>query len=354
MRLAAWVLLGVALGLTGCAPRPTKVAASLSPLVEVAGVAAPSTFQSVRFTGRVGYDREYTLSFPAPGALESVAVEPGDVLKPGQLIARLDRTPFLATSAQTGVEVERARRELERDRQLFEQGYVSRQRLADRETTLAFTEAAHRKTVFEQGRAQIYARQPSVVLERTAEPGETVQAGAPIVRLGDLSSRLILRGAVADRDVAGLHPGDPARLFLDATSAPLQGRLIRIGRQVDPQTGTILIEIGIDAPPPGLRSGQVATAEVAVRGAPASDPYLRVPVEALVEVTGRTATVLVVGRDARAVRAVVAFGGIVGDEARIQGLPLGARVITTGAALVSPGAAVRVARPQLAVAGPRS
>ena len=55
------------------------------------------------------------------------------------------------------------------------------------------------------------------VLTRTAEPGEVVQAGTPVVTLLDLG-KVYLRGFIPEGEIGKVKIGQPARVFLD--SAP--------------------------------------------------------------------------------------------------------------------------------------
>ncbi len=69
------------------------------------------------------------------------------------------------------------------------------------------------------------------VVTRTAEPGEVVQAGTPIVTLLDLS-KVYLRGFVPEGQIGRVKVGQPARVYLDSNpSRPLDAQVSRI----DPQ-----------------------------------------------------------------------------------------------------------------------
>jgi HlyD family secretion protein len=69
------------------------------------------------------------------------------------------------------------------------------------------------------------------VATRTAEPGEVVTAGTPIVTLVDLQ-RVYLRGFVPEGQVGRVRVGQPARVYLDsAPKTPIEAVVMRI----DPQ-----------------------------------------------------------------------------------------------------------------------
>jgi HlyD family secretion protein len=69
------------------------------------------------------------------------------------------------------------------------------------------------------------------VATRTAEPGEVVTAGTPVITLIDLS-RVYLRAFVPEGQIGRVRVGQPARVYLD--SAPTTPIDAFVGR-VDPQ-----------------------------------------------------------------------------------------------------------------------
>lgn len=69
------------------------------------------------------------------------------------------------------------------------------------------------------------------VATRTAEPGEVVTAGTPIITLIDLE-RVYLRGFVPEGEIGHVRVGQPARVYLDsAPTTPIDAVVMRI----DPQ-----------------------------------------------------------------------------------------------------------------------
>ena len=79
-------------------------------------------------------------------------------------------------------------------------------------------------------RADLQVRAPfdGTVATRTAEPGEVVMAGTPIVILVNLG-QVYLRAFVPGGDIGKVRVGQPARVYLDsAPNAPIDAQVIRI------------------------------------------------------------------------------------------------------------------------------
>ncbi len=352
--LASTALLA-AVALTGCGGKP-KADEPVAPTpVEAARVSAPGAAASITGAGTLERRREMALSFRIPGVLTAMRVEAGDSIRAGQAIASIDPAGVDARQQQTSADLERARRDVERDKALFDKGYVSRQRIDDRQSVLKAAQAAYDAARFDRRWASLVSPVSGVVLERRAQAGEVVAAGQVVARVADLSSPLVLRLPLAAREAARVRVGDAARVTVEELGAQaLSGRVTRVGEAADTRTGAIGVEIELASPPPALRSGQVAHAALAVRAAPGqANAFARVPAEAVLEANGQSAFVYRFdGGKAR--RTAVSFGGFDGDDALVGGLPDGTRVITAGAGFVSDGEAVRVIDPKsLAAPGGR-
>ncbi len=340
----AALLLAASLGACGGKSK-TEAPAAPTP-VEAVRVTAPDAAGAVEGAGTLERRREMALSFRIPGVLTAMKVEAGDSVRAGQLIAAIDPAGVDARQQQTAADLDRARRDVERDRVLFDKGYVSKQRIDDRQSALKAAQAAYDAARFDRRWASLVSPASGVVLERRAQAGEVVAAGQVVARVADLSSPLVLRLPLAARDANRVRVGDAAEVTVrDLGGQPVTARVTRVGEAADTRTGAILVEVELANPPAALRSGQVAHARLNVRAAPGqASAYARIPAEAVLEANGQRAFVFRFdGGKAR--RAPVGFGGFDGDDALVSGLPSGAQVITAGAGFVSDGEAVRVIDP---------
>lgn len=327
-------------GLTACGGRSAEPAAPPPPAVETAAVEPAGGGGGLTLSGALERRREMTLSFRIAGVITNLSVDAGDPISSGQVLARLDPAAVDARQQQAEAELERSRRDLRRDQVLFDKGYVSGQRIDDRRSAVKAAQAAYDSAAFDRRWARLIAPASGVVLERLAQSGEVVQPGQAVLRIADLTSPLVLRVPVADRDLGAVAVGQSVQVTVDALPGQaLSGRVVKIGQAADPATGAIQVEVELPGRPE-LRSGQTAKASF---GAPqATGDFVRVPAEAILEADGDRAFVFrLEGGKVR--RTEVAFAGFDGDFARVKGLAPGSRVVTAGAGFVSDGETVRVA-----------
>jgi len=338
--------------LPGCGePASPPVAEEARP-VRVIAVEPRREGDVVTLAGTVQPETEASLAFRIDGRMVERLVNPGDRLRAGQPVARLDpadeenalRAARAALNAAQGQVLE-ARNNHDRQTQLLASGFTTRVRY-DQATQLLRTaeaqlDAAEAQLAIATDRLAytvLYADAPGTVVARGAEPGEVVAAGRMIVRLAREDGRDAVFDVPAQvKDQAPANPVIEVTLAGDAARA--QGRVREVSPQADPVTGTFRIRVGLDNPPPGFRLGSVVTGRMAI----GAGGGVEVPASALTRAEARPAVWVVdPGSNAVALRPVEVIRF---DAARIvvgQGLEGGEVVVTAGVQALRPGQRVRL------------
>lgn len=259
------------------------------PLVEAVEVARGPFRVTVDEEGRTRVKDRYELSAPISGQIGRVVLEPGDRVSPGdplfvidpqpaapldararaQAQATLARAESALQGAQTQVQVEQARAaladsEVARLGPLAASGHVSAAALeraqaearaagaALRSARFAVDVARHERDVARAalkvdggggGSAPLLVRSPveATVLRRLRESEGAVQAGAPVLTLGDLDS-LEVEVDVLSPDAVRLQPGVPVELERWGGESTLPGRV----RRIEPAGFTKISALGVE------------------------------------------------------------------------------------------------------------
>ncbi len=327
--------------LTGCG-HAVKPPAQQPPAVQLVATRDGSAATALDATGALRRLREMTLSFRTAGVITHLAVDDGDVVHRGQVLATLDDEAVSARFNQAQTELTRAEADDRRAATLVEHGAISRQQAESQHAQLATAQANYAAAAFDRRWTHLVAPADGVVLKRVAQSGEVVQAGQVVLSIADASSPLVLRAPLPDRDAARLRMGAPAKVTLDALPGEvLTGRVSRIAQRADAQSGAIEFEVTVPERP-GLRSGLIARVNLPIAGGSAS-AYGRLPAEAVLEADKALAYVMMYDPAHGVVRKTpIRFAGFDGDDALVSGLPHGARVVTAGAGFVSDGQRVTV------------
>lgn len=341
--------------LAGCSrPEPAPEPVRSVKLVRVASQAYAA---GLEFSGEVRARVESRLGFRVPGKITQRAVEPGQRVQAGQLLAQIDPADLrLATeAARAQVEAARTQRdlaaaELKRFVALRAQNFISGAEVERRETALQAAQAqldqaqAQLSVQLNQaGYASLKADVAGVVTAVEAEVGQVVAAGTPVVRIA----------ADGPRDVVFAIPEDMLAAFrtgMNVTVRPWAqpderaARVREMAASADPVSRTFQVKVALEGGPP-LPLG--ATVTVAVPGLGGGGlqgrPVIKLPTTALRQEAGGTA-VWVLDEASMTVRSQpVQVATADGNEAVIaSGLSPGMQVVSTGVHVLSPGQRVSV------------
>jgi membrane fusion protein, multidrug efflux system len=330
--LAALVAAGCKSG-DGAEPAAAPPAVKVETAAVVEGVAP----RAIALTGTLKGSREADVAANASGRVLEAPIERGTEVAQGATLARLDvRSAALGASEARAhsegakAQVEHARAECGRARELFDQGALSRQEF---ERTSAQCRTSEQAEAAARARASLAAqavvdgvvRAPfaGVVTERFVDPGEYVREDTRVATLVD-DRTLRLEFAVPEARFGTLRPGVAVSFAVAAyPGRRFEGTLRYVGGAVRPGTRDVVAEALVDNAERPLRPGMFASVSLPT----GEERATLVPRAALVARDDRT-HVFVLGPDGRLEERVVEAGVEVGDTiAARRGVRAGERVV---------------------------
>ena len=366
-------LLPALVTLTTLAPQPAEAQASSSPSATPATAATASAGGRAALSVQAVSPRRETLArtLSASGGLAAwqevvigaetqglrlveVAVQVGERVRRGQLLARLqsdtltaERAATQAVLAEAEAVLAQARLEAERDRALQAGGALSAQQL--QQTLTAETTARTRVQALKArlqadevrlAQTRLLAPDDGLISARLATVGAVAQPGQELFRL-IRQGRIEWRAELSGADMARLGPGTAVRLTPAGTDTVLEGRVRQIAPTVDPATRQGLVYVDLTpgaAASPVARPGMLARGEFQLGGSEA----LTLPQGAVLLREGFS-IVMRIEADARVREVKVRTGRRVGDRVEIlEGLDAQARVVAQGAGFLGDGDRVKV------------
>ncbi|ONF43201.1 efflux transporter periplasmic adaptor subunit [Marinobacter lutaoensis] len=353
LRIFVVPLLATSLALAGCKTGEVD-AGSQAPAVSVrvAEVTAADT-QGVplRFSGIVRASQRATLTFQVSGTLKARAVELGQGVAAGEVLARVynpalepARDSARARLDELTAQYEQAGREWERASRLHQRGVVSEQNLeqiaarrdalkASVATAEAALAEASRRLEESALRAPFAGRVEALLVEK----GEFVAAGQPVMRLSSPAGQEVeIRVPAYLLEQIRLGQSVPVWPVQDRSLPPVTGAVVEIAQAsaIRGELHPVLVRL----PEAALSSGQPV--EVGIR--PRYRGALTVPLLAVVRDVDGTRVFRVRGR--RAERVPVAVERVVGERVvvRSETLQAGDRVVYAGMTRLVDGDAVEV------------
>ncbi|GLT23759.1 RND transporter MFP subunit [Zoogloea oryzae] len=295
------ILIGaLTVALLSACSKPQPVAEGPRPVM-VQKLALSSVQAGALYSGEVRARYESDLAFRITGKIIERKVDVGAVVKPGQLLARLDPSDAglnaEAARAQLAAaqnELAYAKAEVERYRDLVAKNFVSRSVLDAKETTfksaLARVEQARAQATVagnQAGYTSLVADQAGVITAITAEVGQVVKDSAPVMKLARDGEREVLIAVPESRIAALRKAGSIEVRLLAAPDAVFAGRVREVAPAADAATRTYAVRVTIVNATPEVQLGM--TANVILPDAAAAGGGLLVPATALFEHDGGSA-----------------------------------------------------------------
>lgn len=314
--------------------------AAMAAELMTAVVQSPGSGDSASFDGVVEAVRQTVVSAQVPGAVVAIEAKVGDLVKSGQVLARIDARAAEQNVAASDAQVRSARatldvatKEFQRQRQLFEKKYTSQAALDRAEALYKATQAQVSSQLAQAGAARaqsgffvVRAPYGGIIADVPVMLGDMAMPGRPLLTIYDPAA-LRVTAAVPQSALARLVPGKPIKIQFSGLPADRQWVVparVTLLPTADPGTHTTEIRLDLASGAAQVTPGTFARVWLPVQGA--ATPRLYVPAKAIVrraEMTG----VYVIDSNGHPVLRQVRLGRSVDDTIEIlSGVTAGERV----------------------------
>jgi RND family efflux transporter MFP subunit len=247
----------------------TQVSIALGPN-DVVTVHNIELHQGIAISGPIKAVNSAFVKAKVAGELQGLTVREGDVVKAGQVIARVDSTEFQARVRQAQqqaeaakAQVDIAKRSFDNNSSLVNQGFISKTALESSSANLAAAEASYRAAqagadVAGKSLNDTVLRSPinGQVAQRLAQPGERVSIDARIVEIVDLS-RLELEASLSAADSLEVKVGQAAQIKVEGSEGAIAAKVSRINPSAVAGSRAVLTYLSLE-PNTALRQGLFA------------------------------------------------------------------------------------------------
>jgi membrane fusion protein (multidrug efflux system) len=366
MQRALVVVLGgfLTAAAAGCAKK--EAPAPQPPDVKVATVVQKDVPIFIEAIGQTRGSTEIEVQARVEGFLQTIDFDEGQPVRKGQLLYTIDPKPFEANLAQAKgklaqaeADQARAKQDVVRYEPLVAKNAISRQEyetavvvLRAAEAAVAAAKATAERAEIDLGYTRVLSPTDGLVGKTEVYPGTLVGRGTStlLTRISQVQT-IHVRFTIPERDYLRYArraeergtsrevPKLPFELVLaDGSVHPQKGKLVFVDRNVDPATGTILMEAAFPNPSGIVRPGQYARVRAAVELKPGA---ILVPQRAVSELQGIYNVAVVGGDDTVEIR-MVTPGERIGTLWVVdQGLKAGDRIVIEGLQKVRPGVKVK-------------
>jgi membrane fusion protein, multidrug efflux system len=330
--------------LAGCGRHPAPEAAAAPPLPPVKARVATVRLENVpvhtEITGTVRPLQRAQLAARVMGAIDEMPVTLGQRVKRGDLLVKISAGEIDARVTQAQSQLNHARRDLERERELLKKGASTADMVRGLEDRFAAAQAMVREAEVMLGYVTLRAPFDGVIARKMAQAGDLASPGSPLLEIEGATGFEVEAG-VPDSLAAALAIGTELTLELPAAGLTLTGKLTEFSSAADAGARTIAVRIALP-PNAAVRSGQFARIQVPVTPVRA----LLAPAPA-VSLAGQMERVFVATSDNRAALRLVKTGATRGSAGQrnveiLAGLDDGERVVLNPPAGLREGQALEI------------
>lgn len=304
-----------------------------APKAEVAVAVEGNVERAIKGPGTVQSRFPVIISSRITAVVTDVHADHGDRVRRGKLLAQLDDRDLAARAAAARTDLDLARANYARDREVFEKGYISQAAMDAATTALRAAEAREREATAALSYSRISAPSDGVITARAIEIGHTVGPGSVLFRMVD--PRALWVAARIDETVVGqVAVGQPATIEL-RSGGRMTGKVARIVLESDAATRELEVDVAFDAPLERFAIDQEA--KVVIHAG--EEHGVVIPASAVFQL-GRAFGVLVV-TDGRAEFRPVKTGASDGERVVVHDGPKAGEPVIHRPAGIKPGSRVR-------------
>ena len=306
--------------------------------VETASISTRPMREIREFNGTIRASYTYVVSAKVPGRLVSINRRIGDKVRANEVVGRIDDTEYRTNLNEANTQLAHTQTELNRARDLFEKGIVSKAEFDALDTRFQ-TQKARRdlaQTAYEN--TYIRAAQGGFVAQRHTDGGALLSRGTEVLTIVGIDT-IFAELSVNERDFRSITPGKSASVRAEAIpDQSFEGLVHRIAPFFQAGTRTALAEVALRNDQHLLKPGMSARISIVIN----EDENARtIPSAAIIERNG-VQSVYIVNDENKAELIPVQTGIYDGRFVQILSPELNQPVITLGQHLLRPNSVVRV------------
>ncbi len=329
----------IAVGVAGCSEKNTASTEKAGIPVSVISASMSATENSRTYVGTVEELSGSMLSFEVNGNVERIAVDAGDKVRKGQVLASLNEASMRSMHDAALATLNQAQDAYRRYEQLYKEKSLPDIKWIEVESKLQqakSTESIARKNLED---CVLHAPFSGYIASREVEPGMNVMPGQPVLKLVNIDE-VKVKVSVPENEIAQISIGEKANF----TVAALDGRsyaatVSEKSPVANAISHTYEVKMQLANADGQLLPGMICSVAIAPKNSMAA---IVIPVES-VKVDDSGARFVWIEKGGKAWKRRVAVGNFAGNGIEIRsGLTAGEHVITSGSDKVSDGMKVVV------------
>lgn len=289
---------------------------------------APRKFDHyVKTQGSVESEENISVSAKSMGVITRVTVREGEMVTKGQTLAQIDNSLIVAGIEEVKAQLQLAATVFERQKNLWEQKIGSEVQFLQAKTAKESLEKRLASMEEQNEMAKIKAPFSGVVDELNVKVGQNIAPGMPAARIVN-NADLKITAHVSEIYVTQLKQGNRVIVTFPDINKTVEAKLTFVARNIDALSRTFAIEAALPSSP-DLRPNMTAVIKIVYNTQPSA---IVVPINMVQTINGERVVYVAEtnGKQTVARKRVVTVEGVFDNQAQVQGLSAGDKLITVG------------------------
>lgn len=321
--------------LAGCNTRQEVPPKPAPVKVTVQQVQQNNRLQEFSYSGSIEPENIAQVGFAVAGVVNNIAVQEGQTVSQGQLLAGIDPTEYSNALSIANAGLEQAEDMYNRLNDLYQKGSLPAKDYVDIKTKLAQAKANKSINAKHIADSRLYAPMSGIITAKLIERGSTAAPGIPaftIVKTGIVYAKV----AVPESEVGKLKTGMIAKVYVPTLGDTVEGKIHIINPQGDAVSKTYAVKILLNNSNRKLLPGMIANVTITPGN---KKDVISVPATAVVRDADDITYVFVANPQNKAVRKRITAGAITGNQDILvkDGLSTGDKIIIAGQSRLKDG-----------------
>jgi len=197
-------------------------------------------------SGTVTSDHRVSISSRLSGYIRELTVREGDQVKAGQILVRVDPVDAKQALIQAKADLADAEADLNRYKELFKSGAVSKQQLSKIELRYTVAKSQVKQASNQLSYAEVRSPVAGVVVEKRLSQGDLAAPGMPILTIEDPAS-LLVETYVSEGFISKIHENDIVDVTIPSLHQTFEGTVRQVVQAADPVSHQFLVKVALKA-----------------------------------------------------------------------------------------------------------
>jgi len=281
----------------------------------------------VQTQGAIESEENIQVSAKSAGIITQIFVREGDVVTKGQSIAQIDNSLLTRGVDEIKSSLELATTVYNRQKNLWDQKIGSEVQYLQAKSNKESLERRLASLNEQIEMTRIKSPINGVVDEMQAKVGQNIAPGMPTARVVN-SVDLKMTANISEAYVTNIKKGNKVIVSVPDLKKEFEAKISFVGRNINQLSRTFAVEVDLPSHP-DLRPNMTAIVKIVYESYPAA---LVVPINVVQDINGEKIVYIAEAKGTQLVarRKVITVDGVYNNQAKVNGLASGDKVITSG------------------------